>query len=210
MVLWGGQRGTGEVDFTVLPSWFFSILPVPSGTQSFCFTFLPTCFVYRLPVPSGTPFLDCQKGGKEQPRRRKLRILRFRLGPKSSVAPLLLLSPPNPLRWALAGTLEAALWKPAFSCGLHFDVLCANRLATVQLTQLSRLRRSAYPLASAYCGAKVTVLPTIFHSSAPQGHFFRRCWASPSGRSTHESVEAVRLRTPRTGLNRVNCITANS
>ena len=36
-------------------------------------------------------------------RRRKLRILRFRLWPKSSVAPLLLLTPPNPLRWASAG-----------------------------------------------------------------------------------------------------------
>ena len=36
-------------------------------------------------------------------RRRKLRILRFRLWPKSSVATLLLLSPPNPLRWASAG-----------------------------------------------------------------------------------------------------------
>ena len=36
-------------------------------------------------------------------RRRKLRILRFRLWPKSSVATLLLLTPPNPLRWASAG-----------------------------------------------------------------------------------------------------------
>ena len=36
-------------------------------------------------------------------RRRKLHILRFAFRGKSSVVPLLLLSPPNPLRWALAG-----------------------------------------------------------------------------------------------------------
>ena len=36
----------------------------------------------------------------------------------------------------------------------HSDVLCANRLATVHLTRLRRLRRSAYPLASACCTAQ--------------------------------------------------------
>ena len=36
----------------------------------------------------------------------------------------------------------------------HSDVLCAYFLATVHLTRLSRLRRSAYPLASACCAAK--------------------------------------------------------
>ena len=40
---------------------------------------------------------------KGVPRRRKLHILRFAFRGKSSVIPLLLLSPPNPLRWALAG-----------------------------------------------------------------------------------------------------------
>ena|GEM_PF-5963885 len=34
----------------------------------------------------------------------------------------------------------------------HSDVLCANRLAMVRVTRLRRLRRSAYPLASACCG----------------------------------------------------------
>ena len=34
-------------------------------------------------------------------------------------------------------------------------MLCAYRLATVQLTRLSRLRRSAYPLASACCALTV-------------------------------------------------------
>ena len=34
------------------------------------------------------------------------------------------------------------------------DVLCAYHLATVRVTRLSRLRRSAYPLASACCGAQ--------------------------------------------------------
>ena len=36
----------------------------------------------------------------------------------------------------------------------HSDVLCANRLAMVRVTRLSRLRRSAYPLASACCAPK--------------------------------------------------------
>ena len=36
----------------------------------------------------------------------------------------------------------------------HSDVLCAYHLATVRVTRLSRLRRSAYPLASACCGAQ--------------------------------------------------------
>ena len=36
----------------------------------------------------------------------------------------------------------------------HSDVLCANHFATVRLTRLSRLRRFAYPLASACCGAQ--------------------------------------------------------
>ena len=35
----------------------------------------------------------------------------------------------------------------------HSDVLCAYLLATVRVTRLSRLRRSAYPLASACCTA---------------------------------------------------------
>ena len=35
----------------------------------------------------------------------------------------------------------------------HSDVLCATLLAMVRVTRLSRLRRSAYPLASACCGA---------------------------------------------------------
>ena len=36
----------------------------------------------------------------------------------------------------------------------HSDVLCANRLAMVRVTRLRRLRRSAYPLASACCAAQ--------------------------------------------------------
>ena len=35
----------------------------------------------------------------------------------------------------------------------HSDVLCAYVFATVRVTRLSRLRRSAYPLASACCTA---------------------------------------------------------
>ena len=97
------------------------------------------------------------------PRRRKLHILRFAFRGKSSVIPLLLLSPPNPLRWASAGPLLAIPLNPL---ELMFwrkpDVLCAYVFATVHLTRLSRLRcreantlgvRSAYPLASACCTA---------------------------------------------------------
>ena len=36
----------------------------------------------------------------------------------------------------------------------HSDVLCANHFATVHVTRLRRLRRSAYPLASACCAAQ--------------------------------------------------------
>ena len=63
------------------------------------------------------------------PRRRKLHILRFAFRGKSSVVPLLLLSPPNPLRWALAGPLLAApLESPGVNVDSKPDVLCANRL----------------------------------------------------------------------------------
>ena len=98
------------------------------------------------------------------PCRRKLHILRFAFRGKSSVVPLLLLSPPNPLRWALAGPLLAAPLNPP---GVMFwrkpDVLCAYHLAMVRVTRLRRLRcreantlgvRSAYPLASACCAPK--------------------------------------------------------
>ena len=74
----------------------------------------------------------------------------------------------------------------------HSDVLCAYHLATVRVTRLSRLRRSAYPLASACCGCR---------DKRTAYDFTEQC-------STIESVEAVRS-TPRTGLNRVKCITAN-
>ena len=66
--------------------------------------------VHKLTVSDG-PIFRCttkdrgeRRGKGPAARRRKLRILRFGLWAKSSVAPLLLLSPPNPLRWALAGT----------------------------------------------------------------------------------------------------------
>ena len=108
------------------------------------------CVIQR---PSGTPSFVARRKIEEkgEPRRRKLHILRFAFRGKSSVIPLLLLSPPNPLRWALAGPLLAISLNPL---GVVFwrmpDVLCAYVFATVRVTRLSRLRRSAYPLASAY------------------------------------------------------------
>ena len=94
----------------------------------------------------------------------------------------------------------------------HSDVLCANHFATVHLTRLSRLRRSAYPLASACCGCPARTKDLCNHPTSDyklSWLFFlcqriRRSWSS-----TIESVETVRS-TPRTGLNRVNCTNANS
>ena len=64
---------------------------------------LPQCIDPR--SPTAPSFVARRKmGEKGVARRRKLRIPRFGLWAKSSVAPLLLLSPPNPLRWALAGS----------------------------------------------------------------------------------------------------------
>ena len=50
----------------------------------------------------------------------------------------------------------------------HSDVLCANHFATVHLTRLSRLRRSAYPLASACCGAVECLILTQPPNFRPQ------------------------------------------
>ena len=76
------------------------------------FTFLLAAFGIRRP-PVAPSFVARRKiGEKGVPRRRKLRILRFAFRGKSSVVPLLLLSPPNPLRWALAGPLLAAPLNP--------------------------------------------------------------------------------------------------
>ena len=85
------------------------------------------------------------------PRRRKLHILRFAFRGKSSVVPLLLLSPPNPLRWALAG---APVPKPPFgfwllirgfggeTCGLFYV------FARVQLTRFRPVASSQTPYPS--------------------------------------------------------------
>ena len=77
-------------------------------------------------------------------RRRKLHILRFAFRGKSSVVPLLLLSPPNPLRWALAGPLLAAPLNPRGNVLGHSDVLCAYHLAMVRVTRLSRAWRAPH------------------------------------------------------------------
>ena len=76
----------------------------------------------------------------------------------------------------------------------HSDVLCANRLAMVRLTRLSRAWRAPH------CFHALCVLRCQGYGNAYDftGH-----------RSTHESVEAVRS-TPRTGLNRVNCTRAHT
>ena len=67
------------------------------------FTFLPTSL--RDERPSGTPSFAARRKIEEKgvPRRRKLHILRFAFRGKSSVVPLLLLSPPNPLTLGFGG-----------------------------------------------------------------------------------------------------------
>ena len=71
------------------------------------------------------PHVETNRWGTiPKPRRRKVRELRFRLWAKSSVHFLLpegnplgglLLSPPNPLRWASAGTPMGGFGEEAFS-----------------------------------------------------------------------------------------------
>ena len=76
----------------------------------------------------------------------------------------------------------------------HSDVLCAYVFATVHLTRLRRLRRSAYPLASACCGCPRRTKDLRNHPTADykSGRLFSKCqrfcrtWCS-----TIESVEAV-------------------
>ena len=80
--------------------------------------------------PSGTPSFASRRKIEEKgvPRRRKLHILRFAFRGKSSVIPLLLLSPPNPLALGFGG---APVSDPLESTGVNgledSDVLCANR-----------------------------------------------------------------------------------
>ena len=104
-------------------------------------------------------------------------------------------APPLPTEPTLLGFGGAPVggprWIPGVNSDRNPDVLCAYHLATVHLTRLSRLRRCR--LSPCLCVLR------------PEGD----AEASPSGRSTIESVEAVRS-TPRTGLNRVNCTNANS
>ena len=98
--------------------------------------------------PSGTPSFVARRkiGEKGVPRRRKLHILRFAFRGKSSVVPLLLLSPPNPLRWALAG---APVPKPPFGIWLFYtgvrrgDVLTSYGFAVMHFTRFRPARRRA-------------------------------------------------------------------
>ena len=95
----------------------------------------------------------------------------------------------------------------------HSDVLCANHLATVRLTRLSRLRRSAYPLASACCGAQedretygTTRLPTINQV----GYSLSATDLTAVGAVSMSPWKQCACHTPRTGLNRVNCTRAHT
>ena len=93
-------------------------------------------------------------GEKGVPRRRKLHILRFAFRGKSSVIPLLLLSPPNPLRWALAGAPFCTV--STDSCLLHV---------------VQRIRNT-YRISSLICGRKSggsVSLPVFLSSAARRG-----------------------------------------
>ena len=126
-------------------------------------------------------------------------------------------APPLPTKPTYVGLWRGPCWRPLESPGVNSDrkpdVLCANRLAMVRVTRLSRLRRSAYPLASACCGcpARTKDLRNHLTSDYKSGRLFSKCQRiRRSWSSTTESVETVCLHTPRTGLNRVNCTRANS
>ena len=54
-------------------------------------------------------------------------------------------------------------------------MLCAYVFAMVRVTRLSRLRRSAYPLASACCAAKGTVMLTILLGTAVRMSPWKQC-----------------------------------
>ena len=84
------------------------------------------------------------------PCRRKLHILRFAFSGKSSVASLLLLSPPNPLRWALAGA-----------------PFCTVSTDSIVLLQLRR-NRNIYRITSLICSRKLggCESASIFHGTA--------------------------------------------
>ena len=83
---------------------------------------------------------------KDTPRRRKLHILRFAFRGKSSVIPLLLLSPPNPLALGFGG---APVPKPPFGIRLFIrglrrgDVRRCYVFARVQFTRFRPVRRRA-------------------------------------------------------------------
>ena len=71
----------------------------------------------------------------------------------------------------------------------HSDVLCANHLATVRLTRLSRLRRSAYPLASACCGCSERQPILCNHPTSKfAGHWlFNECYEPTALRAVQSS-----------------------
>ena len=97
-----------------------SLFGRPSGGLIFRCTFLPAALLYRRP-PVAPSFVARRKiGEKGVPRRRKLHILRFAFWGKSSVIPLLLLSPPNPLTLGFGG---APVPKPPFGILLLYGGL---------------------------------------------------------------------------------------
>ena len=85
------------------------------------------------------------------------------------------------------------------------DVPTPYVFALVQLTRFRPVRWRAVGVcllfaiakaiaSTASTGLMLTAVPSLryclrfFTAPAPQGHFFRRCWASPSGRSRHEGA----------------------
>ena len=111
-------------------------------------------------------------------RRRKLRIPRFRPRAKSSLTPLLLLSPPNPPDgWASAGAPIGGTYGVRLS---YFFFI----LSSLFFSSASPARGGGAKRRRGSCRAVA-----IFHRGAPQGDFLRCCCAPPPGRSRHEAVE---------------------
>ena len=110
----GGRRISEREQYAVLAVLLFAMLDRRPPVAMFCFLrFYRLLYIKQRP-PVAPSFVARRKiGEKGVPRRRKLHILRFAFRGKSSVVPLLLLSPPNPLTLGFGGApIGGPRWIP--------------------------------------------------------------------------------------------------
>ena len=135
---------------TFLPTWFVSGLLGPSGAKLFAF-FVFTSLIHH---PTSGPFGDPLSGLPERGERAtassqtahpscpaRAEKLSRSVVPNGNPLGGLLLSPPNPLRWALAGTPRSRPLETCFDTGeRRGDVLTLYEFALVQLTRFRPVR----------------------------------------------------------------------